>query len=984
MQSSLGGQEISATISADGTKLTVVSDSGGRTGTRFIPPIHTHSDTAVHPTTDHSFTHIHQTHEDTTNHEHFGATHLHSARLVRTGHDHIVTHIHDATHVHEARHQHRANHVHEVNHVHTSHVHRVNHVHTDHVHAVNHIHPTSTSHPHNGVHAHLSNHTHLSFHFHDAIHGHPRTHSISDHGFIHLHSDFTQHFHTGIHIHTSNHVHSFNHIHTTPIHTHTFDHLGTPDHAYNHVVPGFTNHTHGVPVHIHGSDAGHETGGSDVHAWRHIALHRHNTPSHTHESDAGHITIGTDVHAWRHIQTTNHPHTAPIHTHNSFRSDFFESVFVPHLEIDAGHSTDGTDAHAWQHTDAYDHRHSEPAHTHSSHLGTGHNEIGTDVHAFEHTATTNHIHKTPEHTHDSDDGHATIGADVHPWRHAITTFQILTGAVYTHESDDGHITIGTIDSGVHAWEHRPASIHFHGPIHTHATTHGTLDHGYFHNHTFNHTHFFTENVKFNGSYSAKYTIVVDDGDGIGDRADPDVLAFSNDFSDGFATGTITDLGDQFLLVTDPEDSRFGVIVRSILAGPAPATVSVCGGVSTFELDAIESVHVRCGSVTLEVITGTVEVTFIAPDGTETTAELPAGNSLTLETETFTVSAPASNSKSVVIVVNDVPITLAPGAPPVSIDVTAPTVSTPEDITAEATSADGAAVSYEVTAEDAVGVTSGPSCTRDSGSTFAIETTTVTCTASDAAGNVGTASFDITVVDTTPPVLSVPDSFTIEGNTINGANVDLPASTAVDIVDPDPVVDCTESSGFFPLGDNTVTCAATDGSNNTSASQSYTVTVVDTTPPVLTVPDSFTEEGNTSNGANVDLPASTAVDIVDPDPVVDCTESSGFFPLGDNTVTCDATDGSNNTSASQSYTVTVVDTTPPVLTVPASITLGVQHHRRRRQHRPADSGLPERRQRRRHRGPEPQCDQRFHPRPLRGGRNQDGELYRNRWLEQQQQ
>ena len=732
-------------------------------------------------------------------------------------------------------------------------------------------------------------------------------------------------------------MHSFNHIHTTPIHTHTFDHLGTPDHAYNHVVPGFTNHTHGVPVHIHGSDAGHETGGSDVHAWRHISLHRHNTPSHTHESDAGHITIGTDVHAWRHIQTTNHPHTAPIHTHNSFRSDLFESVFVPHLEIDAGHSTDGTDAHAWQHTDAYDHRHSEPAHTHSSHLGTRHNEIGTDVHAFEHTATTNHIHKTPEHTHDSDDGHATIGADVHPWRHAITTFQILTGAVHTHESDDGHITIGTIDSGVHAWEHRPASIHFHGPIHTHATTHGTLDHGYFHNHTFNHTHVFTENVKFSGSYSAKYTIVVDDGDGIGDRADPDVLAFSNDFSDGFATGTITDRGDQFLLVTNPEDSRFGVIVRSILAGPAPATVSVCGGVSTFELDAIESVHVRCGSVTLEVITGTVEVTFIAPDGTETTAELPAGNSLTLETETFTVSAPASNSKSVVIVVNDVPITLAPGAPPVSIDVTAPTVSTPEDITAEATSADGAAVSYEVTAEDAVGVTSGPSCTRDSGSTFAIETTTVTCTASDAAGNVGTASFDITVVDTTPPVLSVPDSFTIEGNTINGANVDLPASTAVDIVDPDPVVDCTERSGFFPLGDNTVTCDATDGSNNTSASQSYTVTVVDTTPPVLTVPASITLECNTIGGVDsIDpriqafLNGASASDIVDPNPSVTNDFIPGLCAAGvTKTVSFTATDGSNN-SSNDSANITVEDTTAPdIHSVTASPdTLGPPNHKMR--------------------------------------------------------
>jgi hypothetical protein len=49
----------------------------------------------------------------------------------------------------------------------------------------------------------------------------------------------------------------------------------------------------------------------------------------------------------------------------------------------------------------------------------------------------------------------------------------------------------------------------------------------------------------------------------------------------------------------------------------------------------------------------------------------------------------------------------------------------------------------------VGVTSGPTC-PGSGNTFTIGTTPVQCTASDAAGNAGFASFSVTVEDTTPP------------------------------------------------------------------------------------------------------------------------------------------------------------------------------------------------------------------------------------------
>ena len=90
------------------------------------------------------------------------------------------------------------------------------------------------------------------------------------------------------------------------------------------------------------------------------------------------------------------------------------------------------------------------------------------------------------------------------------------------------------------------------------------------------------------------------------------------------------------------------------------------------------------------------------------------------------------------------------------DTTPPVVTvSPDIIDEEATGPSGAAVTYTpATATDDVGVTVGPTCAPASGSNFSIGTTTVTCTASDAAGNVGSASFTVTVVDTTHPVVTV--------------------------------------------------------------------------------------------------------------------------------------------------------------------------------------------------------------------------------------
>ncbi len=86
-----------------------------------------------------------------------------------------------------------------------------------------------------------------------------------------------------------------------------------------------------------------------------------------------------------------------------------------------------------------------------------------------------------------------------------------------------------------------------------------------------------------------------------------------------------------------------------------------------------------------------------------------------------------------------------------------------------------------------------SCLPPSGSAFGVKETVVNCTAADAQGNGATGSFTVKVVDTTKPVLNLPDDITTEGTSLGGALVDYTA-TAADIVDGaiDPV--CEPKSG----------------------------------------------------------------------------------------------------------------------------------------------------------------------------------------------
>jgi hypothetical protein len=250
--------------------------------------------------------------------------------------------------------------------------------------------------------------------------------------------------------------------------------------------------------------------------------------------------------------------------------------------------------------------------------------------------------------------------------------------------------------------------------------------------------------------------------------------------------------------------------------------------------------------------------------------------------------------------------------------TPPVVAVPSDMTVEATSKDGAVVTFTASASDVVDGSLTPTCTPSSGSTFALGSTKVACSATDKAGNTGSASFNVLVQDKTPPVVTVPADITANATSKNGAAVTFTAS-ASDLVDGSVSVTCTPASGStFPLGTTKVTCSATDKAGN-AASAFFNVIVQSKISPVVTVPADMIVNATSKDGAAVTFSAS-ATDLLDGSLTPTCTPASGStFAIGSTKVTCSATDQAGNTG-SASFNVNVVDKTPPTLTLPSDMTV----------------------------------------------------------------
>src|SRR6185436_12953347 len=213
------------------------------------------------------------------------------------------------------------------------------------------------------------------------------------------------------------------------------------------------------------------------------------------------------------------------------------------------------------------------------------------------------------------------------------------------------------------------------------------------------------------------------------------------------------------------------------------------------------------------------------------------------------------------------------------------------------------VTFVVTATDncpGVSVVSVPA----SGSSFAVGTTTVTSTATDAHGNNATCSFAVTVNDTQPPQITCPANLTVNaapGRCLSNLTFSVTATDNCLVTN----VTSVPASGFaFPVGVTTVIGTARDSSGN-SITCAFTVTVIDNQPPAISCPGNITV--NAAPGVCTSNVTFT-VTVSDNCTVTNVTSSpaSGFaFPLGTTTVTNTVRD-SNGDSSTCSFTVTVVD------------------------------------------------------------------------------
>ena len=253
------------------------------------------------------------------------------------------------------------------------------------------------------------------------------------------------------------------------------------------------------------------------------------------------------------------------------------------------------------------------------------------------------------------------------------------------------------------------------------------------------------------------------------------------------------------------------------------------------------------------------------------------------------------------------------------DDTPPVITCPADTTVECDESTDPADTGEATASDDCGeptVTYSDATTE--GTCDQEYTITRTWTATDMCGNSDTCDQVIEVADSTPPTITCPADVTLDCE----ASTDTGTATATDNCDDAPEVTFSDST---PTGDCpqtiTRTWTATDDCGN-SASCDQLILVDDNTPPTITCPADVTVECDESTD-----PADTGEALADDD----CSSVTVTYSDSETPGTCDqqytitrtwtATDMCGN-SDSCDQIIEVVDTTPPAITCPADVSLGL--------------------------------------------------------------
>ena len=151
-----------------------------------------------------------------------------------------------------------------------------------------------------------------------------------------------------------------------------------------------------------------------------------------------------------------------------------------------------------------------------------------------------------------------------------------------------------------------------------------------------------------------------------------------------------------------------------------------------------------------------------------------------------------------------------------VDTQPPTVVTPDVNVGTDPGVCSAVVSFGATVSDNCPGVAPASCTPASGGTFALGTTPVTCSTTDAAGNPGSDAGSVTVADDEAPVIATcpDDLFVAVPPGAQSTTLDFEEPTATDNCSPPGAATCVPAPGDpVGLGTTAVSCTATDDSGN---------------------------------------------------------------------------------------------------------------------------------------------------------------------------
>ena len=244
---------------------------------------------------------------------------------------------------------------------------------------------------------------------------------------------------------------------------------------------------------------------------------------------------------------------------------------------------------------------------------------------------------------------------------------------------------------------------------------------------------------------------------------------------------------------------------------------------------------------------------------------------------------------------------------------APVVTAPADVSAVATGALTPVAIGTATATDSVD--GALTATADNTGPYPLGQTIVTWSATDSAGNTGTATQTVTITDGGAPVVTAPADVSAVA-TGELTPVAIGTATATDSVDG-ALTATADNTGPYPLGQTIVTWSATDSAGNTGTA-TQTVTITDGGAPVVTAPADVSAVA-TGELTPVAIGTATATDSVD-GALTATADNTGPYPLGETIVTWSATDSAGNTGTdTQTVTVTApLDSVPPVVTAPEDV------------------------------------------------------------------